>query len=263
MRSLLTVGLMSIAMTSFAEPPVTTSTVLELRQYKILPGKREQMIALFDSTFVESQEQMGVRLLGQFRDMDDPNRFTWMREFPNVAMRAQALTDFYTGPVWKAHRNEANPLLEDNDNVLLLQPAAEQLALKVPPSSERAKVGATPATTDVIVATIYYLWKDPAEGFTEFFTTKLASELASAGLPVLGGYVTESTPNDFPQLPVRQHEKVFVWFTRAQNQAAYDQARSKLDARLGGSPVGQQLRDYQERATQILRLAPTTRSLLH
>jgi hypothetical protein len=113
-----------------------------------------------------------------------------------------------------------------------------------------------------VIVTIYYLWKDPAEGFTQFFTTKLAPELVAAGLPVIGGYVAETTPNNFPALPVRQHEKVFVWFTRAQNEAAYDQARTKLYARLESSPIGHELRDYQERAAQVLRLAPTTRSLL-
>lgn len=262
MRAILAVLLVAIAMAAHADTSDMTSTVLELRQYKIFPGKRDQMIAVFDGKLIEGQEQTGMRLLGQFRDLDDPNRFTWMREFPSVSTRAKSLTAFYTGQVWKAHRGEANPLLEDNDNVLLLRPAAEGLALKVPPASERANVGAEPAASSLIIVTIYYLWKDPAAGFTQFFTTKLAPELANAGLPVIGGYVTETTPNDFPALPVRQHEKVFVWLTRVRNEAAYDESWAKLDERLGNEPLGQQLRDYQERAAQVLRLAPTTRSLL-
>lgn len=262
MRALPTAVLMAIAIASQAETTSTTPTVLELRQYKIFAGKRDQMIGLFDSKFIESQEQLGMRLLGQFRDLDDPNRFTWMREFPGMEVRGKALTDFYYGPVWKQYRGEANPLLEDNDNVLLLRPAADGLALNVPSASERVKEGAKSATSGVIVATIYYLWKDPAEGFTQFFSTKLAPELTAAGLPVLGGYVTEATPNNFPALPVRQHEKVFVWFTHAPNEAAYDQARARLQTHLDSSSIGHELRDYQERAAQVLRLAPTTRSLL-
>lgn len=262
MRALPTAVLMAISIAAQAETPVTPSTVLELRQYKIFAGRRDQMIDLFDGKLIEGQEQLGMHLLGQFRDLDDPNRLTWMREFANMEARGKALTDFYYGPVWKQYRGEANPLLEDNDNVLLLQPAAEGLALTAPPASERAKVGAKPAGSGVIVATIYYLWKDPAEGFTKFFTTKLAPELTAAGLPVLGGYITETTPNNFPALPVRQHEKVFVWFTRVPNEAAFDQARAKLQTHLDSNSVGHELRDYQERAAQVLRLAPTTRSLL-
>lgn len=257
-RTVLATVLMLFTMATNAETSVMTSSVLELRQYKIVPGKRDEMIELFDARFIESQEDLGMRLLGQFRDLDDPNRFTWMREFPNLHTRGKALTDFYTGPVWKAHRGEANPLLEDNDNVLLLKPATADLAMKVPPASARTKVGSTPQAAGVIVATIYYLWKDPSEGFTRFFAEKLEPEIMAAGAPVLGGYITESTPNNFPALPVRQHEKVFVWFARTQDAASYDQLRKKID----GSAVGPELRDYQERAAQVLRLAPTSRSLL-
>jgi len=257
-RSLLAALLVIFAMATHADTSVMTSSVLELRQYKIFAGKRDPMIEVFDGKLIEGQEELGMRVLGQFRDLDDPNRFTWMREFPNMGVRGKVLTDFYTGPVWKAHRGEANPLLEDNDNVLLLKPAAAEMALDVPPASQRAQPGDTPKSAGTIVVTIYYLWKDPSEGFTLFFTEKLRPELTAAGVPVLGGYVTESTPNNFPALPVRQHEKVFVWFTRAQDATSYDQMLTRLD----GSGVGRELQDYQERAAQVLRLAPTSRSLL-
>lgn len=258
MRTFLAALMVIVTMSSQAESSVTPSTVVELRQYKIFAGKRDQMISVFDGKLIEGQEDVGMRLLGQFRDLGDPNRFTWMREFSNMEARGKALTDFYTGPVWKAHRGEANPLLEDNDNVLLLRPITPKHTIKVPPASERAELGGKITTNSVIVATIYYLWKDPAEGFTQFFTTKLAPELTAAGLPVLGGYVTETTPNNFPALPVRQHEKVFVWFTRTQDAASYDRLQTKLD----GTETGRELKDYQERAAQVLRLAPTSRSLL-
>lgn len=258
MRAWLAALLVVVVMSAQAESSDMASSVLELRQYKIFTGKRDQMIAVFDGKLIEGQEALGVRVLGQFRDLDDPDRFTWVRQFSSMEARGQALTDFYTGPVWKAHRGEANPLLEDNDNVLLLRPATPTLGLQAPPASARAKVGDKPTTTGVIVATIYYLWKDPAEGFTQFFTTKFAPALTAAGIPVLGGYVTETTPNNFPALPVRQHEKVFVWFARAQDAASYDQLRTKLD----GTAIQLELKDYQERAPQVLRLAPTSRSLL-
>lgn len=252
---LLTLGLMT--MTIQAESLATSSSVLELRQYRLFPGKREQMIAAFDAHLVETQESVGMSLLGQFRDLDDPNRFTWLREFPNMEARGQALTSFYGGPVWKEHRGEVNPLMDDSDNVLLLRPAAARFAFAHQSPSARSKVGAPPSSAGLIVATIYYLWKDPAEGFAEFFQRRLAPELARAGLPVLGAYVTETTPNNFPRLPVRQNEKVFVWFTRAKDQSAYETSLATLDTRLSS-----ELTNHQERQAQVLRLAPTSRSLL-
>jgi len=87
-----------------APPPQTCCPIIELRQYTLHPGKRDVLIDLFDREFVESQEALGMKIIGQFRDLDNSNRFVWLRGFQDMPSRAQALKDFYSGPVWKAHR---------------------------------------------------------------------------------------------------------------------------------------------------------------
>jgi len=177
MRARLLAGLvlLLLATASAAEPPaaIDDHPVVELRQYKIVAGKRDAMIALFEREFVDSQEVVGARLVGQFRDMDDPNRFTWIRAFPDMAERQKALTAFYYGPVWRAHRNEANGMLDDNDNVFLLRAAWDGSGFG-PPAGSRVAAGATPPPAGVVVATVYYLWKAPEEGFSLFFRDQLA-----------------------------------------------------------------------------------------
>ncbi|HEU5251458.1 MAG TPA: NIPSNAP family protein, partial [Thermoanaerobaculia bacterium] len=54
------------------------SAVVELRQYTLHPGTREVLIDLFEREFVESQEELGMSVIGQFRDLDDTNRFVWL-----------------------------------------------------------------------------------------------------------------------------------------------------------------------------------------
>jgi NIPSNAP len=243
-------------------PPPDDHPVIELRQYKIVPGRRDAMVALFEREFVESQEVLGARLVGQYRDLDDPNRFTWIRAFPDMATRETALNAFYFGPVWQAHRNEANPLLDDNDNVLLLRPAWPDGGF-APPVGTRAAPGAPAPAAGVVTATIYYLWKDPNEGFARFFQDRIAPRLAAAGLAVLGAYLPEAQPNNFPRLPVRQGEKVFVWFTRTADRAAFDRALAALARNPDWQrAVAPGLADAQERPAQVLHLAPTPRSLL-
>jgi hypothetical protein len=231
----------------------TPDAVLELRQYKIVPGRRDGMIDVFERWFIESQEAVGMRLVGQFRDRNDQSRFTWIRTFLDMAAREAALNAFYFGPVWQAHRGEANALLVDNDNVLLLKPLTLRSAFAEvegpAPSSE------APERAGLIVATILYLWKDPADGFGQMFAERIAPALRAAGLPVLGVYVAETSENTFPRLPVRQHEKVLVWFTRVDDPAAWDVAQ----ARLAAEP---DLMDAQERPAQVLHLDPTPRSRL-
>jgi NIPSNAP len=74
-----------------AQPPQTCCPIVELRQYTLHPGQRDALIELFDREFVESQEALGMKIIGQFRDLDNPNRFVWLRGFRDMRSRAQAL----------------------------------------------------------------------------------------------------------------------------------------------------------------------------
>jgi hypothetical protein len=58
-------------MTSPASCPV-----IELRQYTLYGGRRDRLIELFECEFVIPQERLGLRLFGQFRDLDHPDRFS-------------------------------------------------------------------------------------------------------------------------------------------------------------------------------------------
>ncbi|WP_208646173.1 putative quinol monooxygenase, partial [Amycolatopsis thermalba] len=102
--------------------------LFELRQYTLHPGRREELVALFDRHFVESQAEAGMRVYGQFRDLDDPDRFVWIRGFPDAARRAEALAAFYERhPAWRTHRHTANATMVDSGDVLLLEPVTGSL----------------------------------------------------------------------------------------------------------------------------------------
>jgi hypothetical protein len=74
--------------------------VFEWRRYALHAGARETLVELFEREFVESQEAVGARVLGTFRDMQDPDSFVWLRGFADMVARRQALDAFYGGPVW-------------------------------------------------------------------------------------------------------------------------------------------------------------------
>lgn len=262
-RRAMMVGSLAAAAASAARAESSTTAggadpVIELRQYKINHGRRDDFVALFEREFVDPQESLGVRLVGQFRDADDPDRFTWIREYPTMAGRAGILTEFYTGPTWLAHRIEANSMLDDNDNVLLLKPSQPGLGF---PSIERRPHH--PSERGEIVATIHYLWKVPTEGFGPFFEGSGRSALARAGARVLGSYVADARPNEFPRLPVRQGDKVFVWFTRVGDMGIYELAMKEFRGTSGARRgLGWLLPDLEERPAQVLRLRSTPRSRL-
>ena len=61
----------------------------------------------------------------------------------------------------------------------------------------------------------------PDAEFVQTFDARIRPALATAGLTVVGAYLPERSANTFPRLPVREGEKVFVWFARASSADAY------------------------------------------
>jgi len=240
----------------------TCCPIVELRQYTLHPGKRDVLIDLFDREFVESQEALGIKIIGQFRDEDDPNRFVWLRGFRDMASRAQQLTDFYGGPVWKAHRETANTTMIDSDNVLLLHPATPASGFSLA-DRKRPGVGANDTRKELIVATIYYFDAPVDTSFVEFFEKTLRPALTDSGASILACFVTEHSKNTFPILPVREGENVLVWFARFDDSAAYERHVAALDrSSRWRDDISKALARRLKRTPEILKLSPTSRSLL-
>ena len=235
-------------------------TNVELRQYTVVPGKRDAFIPLFENEFIDTQEALGMRVIGQFRDLDDPNHFVWLRGFTDMPSRAKQLQEFYFGPVWKAHREEANAFFTDTDNVLLLHAPATAAQLDLSRAT-RAPKGASENPNGALIATIYYFDAPVSANFVHSFDTTLAPALRKSGITPIAHFVSETEPNNFPKLPVRETDHVFVWFAMYADIADYEKHRDAFFA------SSKKLADAMQRQfikpPQILRLTPTPRSLLH
>jgi quinol monooxygenase YgiN len=221
------------------------SNIIELRQYTLKPGRRDTLIDLFEREFIESQEATGMELIGQFRDLDNPDRFVWLRGFPDMESRARSLAEFYGGPVWKSYREAANATMIDSGNVLLLRPAWSGAAfanLSVRPHEKAA---------GIVIAPICYFDAPASAAFIHAFRETMPPLIKTAGATVAGVLVTESSANTFPALPVREGENVFVWF-------ALFQEAEKASA----LPFPQELKGMLARPPEILRLQPTPHSRL-
>ena len=176
--------------------------------------------------------------------------------------RAQALKDFYGGPVWKAHREVANATMIDSNNVLLLHPATPTSGFLLG-NKERPRVGANEARSELIVATIYYLDAPVDAPFAQFFEKTVKPATIGSGATILAYFVTERRENTFPALPVRQGENVFVWFARLNDAAAYERHIAALTQfPRWRDEISKELACRLKREPEILKLSPTTRSLL-
>jgi hypothetical protein len=249
-----------------SEPNGTLTTasccnVIELRQYTLHPGRREPFIELFDSTFADPLDGTGMTVIGQFRDLDRPDRFVWIRGFQDMPSRAKELAAFYDSDLWHAHRNEANASIDDSDSVLLLEPAAAELRFQsVPPRS--APTGVAPSS-GLFVATLYYTKADSPSEFAELFEHSLRRHAEKAGARTLAGYLTSPQDNNFPRLPVRVGERIFVWMAHFTSPEAYAAYQVKLTAdKTWTQTLWAAARQQLSRDPEVLRLIPTARSRL-
>jgi hypothetical protein len=234
-------------------PMPTCCPIVELRQYTLHAGRRDMLIDLFEREFVETQEAVGIRVIGTFRDLDDPNRFVWLRGFPDMAARGRSLEAFYFGPAWQANRDTANGTMIDSDNVLLLHPTTPE-----------AGFATTAGTGDgLVVAEIRSLSPRKAAAFRTFAAERILPRMKAAGARVLATFVTEASPNSFPKLPIREGETVHVTFLGFAGEPAHRTWQATLAAGpdwRDGAPEA--LLSEFARKPEVIRLSPTKRSRL-
>ncbi len=233
--------------------PAASSSIVELRRYTLHPGQRDALINLFEREFIETQEAVGIEIIGLFRDLDDPDAFVWLRGFSSMEARRHALAAFYEGPTWKAHRGAANATMIDSDDVRLLRPAP--FAAK--PASAHPitwRPGMAHVPRRLVVATIDPLAAPSNDDPPDPWAQGSLPTFAAAGAHLLGRFVTEHSPNTFLRLPVREGENVAVCFWSFPDLAA---SRAQLIASLTPGPGGD---DRAGTKTTIWRLQPTGRS---
>ncbi len=230
--------------------------VLELRRYVLVPGRREALIDLFDRCFVESQEELGIRVVGQFRVRGQPDVFAWIRGFPNMLSRARSLEAFYgRSRAWLENREAANATMIAFDDVLLLAPAGESAGFVVDPAA-RPGPEAPESDGGVILAEIYDSDRPIGDDLVTEFESDVIPELRRSGVVPLAHFVTEAAANTFPSLPVREGEHVFTWFASFPDRASFPGAAGPLRAARAGlaaAGLGE---------PEVLELEPTRRSLL-
>jgi hypothetical protein len=93
--------------------------IVEVRTYRIKPGRRDDFLAFFEQRSIPAQQAYGMRIVGPFVDLERPDVFVWLRIFPSLAERDRMKSAFYDGPVWKNELEAiAMPMLESYDVAL-------------------------------------------------------------------------------------------------------------------------------------------------
>jgi heme-degrading monooxygenase HmoA len=99
--------------------------IVEMRTYKTKPGKRAGFLEIFRTRSVPAHDEIGMKILGPFLSVEDPDTFFFMRGFPNLASREPMKAKFYEGEHWKGElENVLMPMIEKYEVVLVEDPEA-------------------------------------------------------------------------------------------------------------------------------------------
>jgi hypothetical protein len=97
--------------------------IIEMRTYKTKPGKRSEFLEIFRSKSMPAHADIGMKILGPFLSIEDPDTFFFMRGFPDLESREPMKARFYEGALWKRElENVLMPMLDRYDVVLVSDP---------------------------------------------------------------------------------------------------------------------------------------------
>jgi hypothetical protein len=82
----------------------------ELRQYQILPGKRDEWVRFMEERIMPGQLAAGAVIVGSFVGQQDDNLYVWIRRFESEEQYQAFRTAYYQSDEWK---NELHPRVRE------------------------------------------------------------------------------------------------------------------------------------------------------
>ena len=199
--------------------------VIELRNYLLRPGQRDNFIDSFEVKIMDSLNGRRNYVLGQYRVRDAPDNFLWIRGFDDMASRKTALEGFYTSKYWEQLVNIPRKYVMNYTNVYLLKP------LRI---ADRKMDSTVTIGTDWfgkpkgLAVVDFYVANEMRNLLLEFFTTTYDSVLHAAGVKDISYWMSETAPNDYP-LPAFQDKNLLVTITFFNNQSQYIGTKSRIE----------------------------------
>jgi hypothetical protein len=94
--------------------------IIEMRTYTTKHACRERFLQIFRAKSMPLHAQIGMKLLGPFPSVENPDVFFFMRGFPDMDSREAMKAKFYEGEPWKRELESLlMPMLERYEVVLV------------------------------------------------------------------------------------------------------------------------------------------------
>lgn len=101
--------------------------VIEMRTYRLKPGKRPEFLEIFRTRSVPAHREIGMTIAGPFLSVEDPDTFFFMRGFPDLESREPMKAQFYEGELWKRELESVLMPMIDRYEVVVVEGPPEMV----------------------------------------------------------------------------------------------------------------------------------------
>ena len=91
----------------------------ELREYRTLPGERENWVNFMEEIIIPFQVSKGMVILGSFIGQDEDDLYIWVRRFEDEAEREELYEAVYESDVWKNDIAPKIPSMMDRSKIVV------------------------------------------------------------------------------------------------------------------------------------------------
>lgn len=234
-----------------------TLRLLELRSYAMAGGQRDALNSMFEEHFLDAYEAAGARILGVFHDAQEPDRWVWIRAFPDPATRARALKGFYSSDAWLSLRTLANRTIRSSRDATLLRPLVGDFDGLQAPAKARVRL---PGSVLECVRGFLKSGEDQDE-VADVVQHDMFPVLEKLGATPLALLVNSEEPNLYPRAPLRSGKAV-VWLLRFSSSSAHQRHVAARAASRAWADVEHALSARLRQPLEFITLLPQRRSAL-
>lgn len=203
--------------------------VIEIRNYLLKPGHRDKYIDAFKNKLLDTLNARGNYVLGQYRVKGENDHFVWIRGFDDMSSRKQALESFFSSAYWEKHKHIPGESLVGYTNVYLLKPLPIRVDKKSDAAGFNAKWFGKPKGVTVVD---FYVANEMLDQLVDLVSARYDSLIRAAGVKDISYWVSETSPNNYPSLPVFQDKNLLVTISFFKDEREYHSMMNKIRANL-------------------------------
>ena len=91
----------------------------ELREYRTMPGRRENWVKFMEEEIIPFQASKGMVIVGSFVGQEEDDLYIWVRRFESEEQREKLYEVVYQSDFWKNDIAPKIPEMMDQDKIVV------------------------------------------------------------------------------------------------------------------------------------------------